>query len=31
MNYPGNIKKAYKTSVNYRNRGMDLMMLANTT
>ena len=24
MNYPGNIKKGYKKTVNYANRGMDL-------
>ena len=29
MKYPGNIKKTFKTSINYRNRGMDLEALIN--
>ena len=29
MNYPGNVKKTYKSTVNYRNRGMDLEALIN--
>ncbi len=29
MNYPGNIKKTYKSSINYKNRGMDLEEIIN--
>lgn len=29
MNYPGNINKSYKKTINYKNRGMDLEYLIN--